>query len=365
MSKKLRVAVLFGGKSGEHEVSLASASSVMKAMDHKKYDIIPIGITQEGSFLLGQAALPMLEGKAEQAEINRLQQMMPAVTTGTHALPAFQREEIDVVFPVLHGTYGEDGTIQGFLEIANIPYVGAGVLASSVGMDKAVSKKVFAEAGLPQANYVSFLKADLVRNQEAVLARIEKELGYPCFVKPANLGSSVGISKARNREELIEALALASAYDRKIVVEEFVPAHEVEVAVLGNDEPEASVPGEIVSSNEFYDYKAKYIDGKSVMRIPAELPQDTAEQLREMAIRAFKAIDGSGLARVDFFIRKDTGEILLNEINTMPGFTQFSMYAKLWEHSGLTYAELVDKLIQLALERYEEKSQLRTDFAAE
>ncbi|MFC7440804.1 D-alanine--D-alanine ligase [Laceyella putida] len=365
MSKKLRVAVLFGGKSGEHEVSLASAASVLKALDREKFDIIPIGITQEGLFRLGVDALPMLEGKAEQEEINRLQRSLPAVVSGTHRLPAFRKEEFDVVFPVLHGTYGEDGTIQGFLEIANIPYVGAGVLASSVGMDKAVSKKVFAEAGLPQAKYVSILKADFKREREAVLSRIETELGYPCFVKPANLGSSVGISKAKDRQELIKSLELAAAYDRKIVVEEFIPAHEVEVAVLGNDEPEASVPGEIVSSNEFYDYKAKYIDGKSVMRIPAELPQETAEQLRKMAIRAFKAIDGSGLARVDFFIRKDTGAILLNEINTMPGFTQYSMYAKLWEHSGVSYSELVTKLIELALERYEEKAQLRTDFAVE
>lgn len=365
MSKKLRVAVLFGGKSGEHEVSLTSAASVIKAIDREKFDILPIGITREGEFQIGKSALPMLEGSLEQEEVGRLQQSLPVVVSEEEQLTAFSKSEFDVVFPVLHGTYGEDGTIQGFLEIANIPYVGAGVLASSVGMDKAISKKVFAEAGLPQAKYVSFLTSSLKRERDTILAQIETELGFPCFVKPANLGSSVGISKAKDRQELIQAIELAAAYDRKIVVEEFVPAHEVEVAVLGNDQPEASVPGEIISSNDFYDYKAKYIDGKSIMRIPAELPAETAEKLRQFAIRAFKAIDCSGLARVDFFIRKDTGAILLNEINTMPGFTPYSMFAKLWEHSGLSYTDLVSKLIELALERYEEKAKLRTDFAIE
>ncbi|WP_124727061.1 D-alanine--D-alanine ligase [Staphylospora marina] len=386
MKKKLRVAVLFGGKSGEHEVSLSSAASVIQSMDPDKYEVIPVGITKEGVFKLGRAAMPMIEGNLSQERVKLLQESLqtplsagnidghggdtgsvpvPSTQSGEGHLPSFRPGEIDVVFPVLHGTYGEDGTIQGMLEIAQLPYVGAGVLASAVGMDKVVAKQIFSQVGLPQAKYVHFLKSRILKQREEVLDTIERELGYPCFVKPANLGSSVGISKAKNREQLSEALDLACQYDRKIVIEEFIPAHEVEVAVLGNDEPQASVPGEIISSNEFYDYRAKYIDGKSVMRIPADLPAETAERVREMAIRAFKAVDGSGLARVDFFIRKDTGEPLINEINTMPGFTPFSMYAKLWEHSGISYSGLVDRLIELAIERYEEKSKLKTTFEVE
>jgi D-alanine-D-alanine ligase len=366
MKKKLRVAVMFGGKSGEHDVSLSSAASVIQSMDPEKYEVIPVGITREGHFKLGHESLPMIAGNLKEERFSELQSNLPALlSTGKGNLPAFQPGEIDVVFPVLHGTYGEDGTIQGLLEIANLPYVGAGVLASAVGMDKVVAKKIFSQAGLPQCKYVHFLKSEVQKRREEVINAIERELGYPCFVKPANLGSSVGISKAKNRDELIAALDLACQYDRKIVVEEFVPAHEVEVAVLGNDEPEASVPGEIISSNEFYDYRAKYIDGKSVMRIPADLPSDTAKQVREMAIRAFKAIDCTGLARVDFFIRKDNGEALINEINTMPGFTPYSMYAKLWEHSGISYSELVDRLIQLAIERHDEKASLKTTFEVE
>ncbi|MBA4496287.1 D-alanine--D-alanine ligase [Paenactinomyces guangxiensis] len=367
MGKKLRVAVLFGGKSGEHDVSLSSAASVIQSMDPEKYEVIPMGITREGNWKLGQESLPMIEGNMESKQLDQLQSQLPVVSGGSSKgnLPSLQSDEVDVVFPVLHGTYGEDGTIQGLLEIANLPYVGAGVLASSVGMDKVICKKIFAQEGLAQGKYTHFLNKQVKQQLEQVLDSIEKQFGYPCFVKPANLGSSVGISKARNREELIGALELAGKYDRKIIVEEFISAHEVEVAVLGNDEPQASVPGEIVSSNEFYDYKAKYIDGKSVMRIPADLPRDTAEAVRSMAVKAYKAIDCSGLARVDFFIRKDNGQILINEINTMPGFTPFSMYAKLWEHSGLSYSELVSKLIDLAIDRHQEKEKLTTSLEVE
>ncbi|SEN00906.1 D-alanine--D-alanine ligase [Lihuaxuella thermophila] len=368
MRKKLRVAVLFGGKSGEHEVSLLSAASVIGSLDPEKYEVIPMGITREGIWKLGQESLPMIQANLDAGRLEQLQSQLPVAAGNSRSegnLPSLEPGQVDVVFPVLHGTYGEDGTIQGLLEIADLPYVGAGVLASAVGMDKVMCKKILEQAGLPQGGYTYFLRKQVERNQEQVLDEIEQRFGYPCFVKPANLGSSVGISKASNREELINALQLAGKYDRKIVIEEFIPAHEVEVAVLGNDEPQASVPGEIVSSNEFYDYKAKYIDGKSVMRIPADLPPETAEQVRSMAIKAYKAIDCSGLARVDFFIRKDNGQVLINEINTMPGFTPFSMYAKLWEHSGLSYSELVSKLIDLALERYEEKSQLITTFEVE
>jgi len=366
MEKKLRVAVLFGGKSGEHEVSLHSAASVMRAMDTDKYEVIPVGITKDGMWRLGYQSIPMLEGKVDDDQLNLLTSQLPALSSqGEGHLPSFRAGEIDVVFPVLHGTYGEDGTIQGMLEVAQLPYVGAGVLASAVGMDKIMAKKIFSSEGIPQCRYVHYTKAEWKKNPELVLNEVEEALGYPCFVKPANLGSSVGISKAKDREELQKAFELAAEYDRKIVVEEFVSAHEVEVAVLGNDEPEASVPGEIVSSNEFYDYKAKYIDGKSVMRIPADLSPETSKKVREWAIKAYKAIDCTGLARVDFFIRKDNGEILLNEINTMPGFTPFSMYAKLWEHSGISYSELISKLIDLAIERYEEKTSLKTTFEVE
>ncbi|MGA9173042.1 MAG: D-alanine--D-alanine ligase family protein, partial [Thermoactinomyces sp.] len=320
-------------------------------------------ITQEGRFKLGKPALPMLQGKMEEENIEKIDSNLPQVLGESEAnLTFFGSGEIDVVFPVLHGTYGEDGTIQGMMEIAQIPYVGAGVLASAVGMDKEFAKKVFAVEGLPQAQYLAFLKSEWAKQRDLLIEKIEKKLGYPCFVKPANLGSSVGISKAKNRAGLIEAVETAACFDRKIIVEEFIPAHEVEVAVLGNDEPKASVPGEIVSSNEFYDYRAKYVDGKSVMRIPADLPEEVSHKVRDLAIRAFRAIDCSGLARVDFFIRKDNGEVLINEINTMPGFTPFSMYAKLWEHSGMSYTELISKLIELALERFEEKKNLKTSY---
>lgn len=367
MRKKLRVAVLFGGKSGEHEVSLLSAASVIRAMDPEKYEVIPMGITKEGTWKLGHESLPMIEANMDAERLKQLESQLPveAGQSGKGNLPSLEPGQIDVVLPVLHGTYGEDGTVQGLLEIANLPYVGAGVLASAVGMDKVMCKKILAQSGLPQGGYTYFPRKQVDHNLEGVLNEIERLFGYPCFVKPANSGSSVGISKAANRESLIQALKLAGKYDRKIIVEEFIPAREVEVAVLGNDEPQASVPGEIVSSNEFYDYKAKYIDGKSEMRIPADLPPETAEQVRSMAIEAYRAIDCSGLARVDFFIRKDNGQVLINEINTMPGFTPFSMYAKLWEHSGLSYSELVSKLIDLAIERYEEKKKLVTTFEVE
>lgn len=363
MEKKVRVAILFGGRSGEHEVSLNSAASVIRAIDHHKYEVIPVWITHAGEWHFGQEALPVISDKIGDETCERLQNNLPALLSkGNGKLPVFAPNEVDVVFPVLHGTYGEDGTIQGMLEMAQIPYVGAGVLASAVGMDKVMAKKVFEQEKLPQGKYVYFLKSELQQDQQSVVGKVEKELGYPCFVKPANLGSSVGISKAKDRESLIEALKLAADYDRKVIVEEFIPAHEVEVAVLGNDEPQASMPGEIVSSNEFYDYKAKYIDGKSVMRIPADLPDETAKKVRQLAIQAFKAIDCSGLARVDFFIRKDNGRVLINEINTMPGFTSYSMYPKLWEHSGVSYSELISKLIELALQRYEDKSELKTTY---
>ncbi|SFJ42648.1 D-alanine--D-alanine ligase [Thermoflavimicrobium dichotomicum] len=368
MDRKIRVAVLFGGKSGEHEVSLSSAASVIRSMDPNKYEVLPIGITKEGEWKIGDSSLPLLASYLAEEKLAEIQNQLPAVTISAdekQTLPSFRAGEIDVVFPVLHGTYGEDGTMQGLLEIANVPYVGSGVLASAVGMDKVISKKIFEQAGLPQCKYVYYLRTQYEANYEYVIRQIENELGYPCFVKPANLGSSVGISKAMNQQELVAALNTAFRYDRKVIVEEYVPAREVEVAVLGNDFPEASVPGEIISSNDFYDYKAKYIDGKSVMQIPADLPEDVALQIRAMAIKAYQSIDCAGLARVDFFVRKDNEDILINEINTMPGFTPYSMYAKLWEYSGIDYSELVSRLIDLAIDRYDEKSRLLTKFEVE
>ncbi len=391
---------MFGGKSGEHEVSLQSARSVMAALDKERYELVPIAIDKSGRWHGGEQALALMRGEAG---------FLPASQSGTKALageaageaafadkgdssvpaglavsadrsrgqgvgqevvrtepgervPQTVVGEIDVVFPVLHGSYGEDGTIQGMLEMLDLPYVGDGVLASAVGMDKVVMKALFAAAGLPQVRYRHYLRAQWEQKPDEVLADVEQELGYPCFVKPANLGSSVGISKAKDRTSLEQALREAAKYDRKIIVEAGVDAREVEVAVLGNDDPIASVPGEIVPCNEFYDYRAKYIDGKSMLIIPAELPEDTTAKLQQLAIRAFQTIDGSGLARVDFFIERKTGNILINEINTMPGFTEFSMYPKLWEATGISYRELIDRLIQLAMERHADKRRNQTEF---
>ena len=366
MDQKIRVAVLFGGKSGEHAVSLQSAASVIQAMDLERMDVLPILINPEGNWQPGQYALPALEGKMEPKLLEELGKRTTAGGTVSclFFLPVLKWEEIDVI-PVLHGTFGEDGTVQGMLEIADIPYVGAGVLASAVGMDKVMMKKIFAQEGLPQGKFTFCLRNSIEKDIDAVITGIEAEFGYPCFVKPANSGSGVGISKAKNQEQLKKALRLAARYDRKVIVEEFIDAREVEVAVLGNDEPVASVPGEIVSSNDFYDYRAEYIDGKSEMRIPAELSEPVLEEIRGLALKAYQGIDCSGLARVDFFIRNSDGKVLINEINTMPGFTPFSMYANLWKHSGISYPELISRLIDLALERHGEKKKSITTFDVE
>lgn len=380
MSKKIRVGVIYGGKSGEHRVSVQTAFSVINAFDFEKYEIIPFYITPSGSWRCGGRIEAPVSDK-EQLLLKSDDALPETNSTPVAVAPLFGRgrgqvrlhgqagdesggEEsaIDIAFPLLHGTYGEDGTIQGLFEMAGIPYVGAGVLASAVGMDKAMMKTAFAQAGLPQCVYRHFTAAQWKKERDELLLEIEISLGYPCFVKPANLGSSVGISKARNREELIAAVNEAFRYDRKVVVEEFVEAREIEVSILGNDEPRASVCGEVVSSNEFYDYRAKYVDGKSQLIIPADLPPEKAEEIRSMAIRAFRAIDCSGLARVDFFLRKADGQVLINEINTMPGFTPFSMYPLLWKESGLSYRQLLDELLRLAVERYEAKKQLHYGF---
>ncbi|MDU0204939.1 MULTISPECIES: D-alanine--D-alanine ligase [Paenibacillus] len=381
MSGKIRVGLIYGGKSGEHDVSLQTAMAVMKAVDFTKYEVVPFYISKKGEWKSGAPLLAPVASKealtfssgdsANAPASNALAPIFGAVNAkgdvaiSSAAAAGTKDAGIDVVFPLLHGTFGEDGTIQGLLEMANIPYVGAGVLASAVGMDKVMMKKVFAQEGLPQCIFRHFTRTEWEKNRAYHLIELETAIGYPCFVKPANLGSSVGISKARNQEELIKAVSFAFQYDRKVIIEENIDAREIEVAVLGNDEPQASVVGEIVSSNEFYDYKAKYIDGKSAMVIPADLPAETAEQVRQLAIQAFLAVDGSGLSRVDFFLGKADQKIYINEINTMPGFTPYSMYPLLWQESGKPYTELLDDLIRLAVERHTAKQSIQYSFDVE
>ena len=364
---KLTVALLFGGKSGEHEVSLRSAAAVLKALDREKYDVIPIGITKEGQWRadpkLLEADLPSILEKGSPV-------LLPAEPTQNHAVEVRAREKgivkasIDVVFPVLHGTFGEDGTIQGLLEMANIPYVGAGVLGSAVGMDKDVMKRLHQQAELPIVEFYVLLDTEWARHRDKIAAEIENRCGYPCFVKPANLGSSVGISKVRNRQELESAVELAAQYDRKIIVEEGVDAREVECSVLGNDEPQASVPGEIIPSHEFYDYDAKYLDESSQLLIPAPLTEEQAKAVQSLAIRTFLVTECCGMARVDFFVDRRTGKILVNEINTIPGFTSISMYPKLWEASGVSYSQLIDRLIHLAIERHHLRQSKKTSYSS-
>ncbi len=365
MGHKIRVGVIFGGRSGEHEVSLVSATSILNALDREKYEVVPIGITKEGRWLSSGQALKLLKERTGlDSEPERFLVPEPNRKALVSADGAAATDlPLDVVFPVVHGKYGEDGALQGLLELANIPYVGAGVLASAVGMDKIIQKELFARAGLPIVKYTwRFSSACRMEPRKVVLA-VERALRYPVFVKPANTGSSVGISKAHGREELVEAMRAAAEYDRKVIFEQGVKeVREIECSVLGNDEPIASVPGEIVPSNEFYDYDAKYIDGKSTAVIPARLPRAAAGRVRVFAVRAYAAIDCSGMARVDFFVTRKSHRVILNEVNTIPGFTSISMYPKLWEASGMSYGELLDRLIQLALRRHEEQRALRTSY---
>lgn len=368
MNRKKKIGLIYGGKSGEHEVSLQTAFAVLQSIDFSKYDITPFYITKKCDWKSGPALTApvsskemLMFGDREPAALDVFGGLQKREVVISSAIESQPETSVDVVLPLLHGTFGEDGTIQGLFEMANIPYAGAGVLASAVGMDKVIMKKVFAQEDLPQCVFRHFTRSQWQKDQPFFLMELEISIGYPCFIKPANLGSSVGISKARNRDELIKAVEEAFKYDRKVIIEEFVEAREIEVAVLGNEEPEVSVPGEIISSknSDFYDYKAKYQDGNSIMVIPADIPEETAAQIQELAIRAFKAIDGSGLSRVDFFMRNSDGHILINEINTMPGFTPFSMYPLLWKESGKPYAQLLDELIDLALERHAEKQKLK------
>jgi D-alanine-D-alanine ligase len=381
--KRLRIGVLYGGRSGEHEVSVASAAAVFANLDRNRYEPVAIRIEKDGRWALADRP-PIASSAAEVIEHSRVEaarqiragrevhlvarpseetilsikrpqsstESTEALVTGLH---------VDVIFPVLHGPYGEDGTIQGLLELANVPYVGAGVAASALGMDKALMKVVFSAHGLPNCNWRVVMRHEWERRHEDILANLERALGFPMFVKPANLGSSVGISKAKDPSGLSDAIELAGTFDRKVVVEAAVPdAREIECGVLGNENPQASVPGEIVPSREFYDYEAKYLDEGSKSIIPADLPPATAEEVRRLSIAAFQAIDCAGMARVDFLLSRKTGDVFINEINTIPGFTTISMYSKMWEASGLSYPALIDRLVELAIERHAAKQHLRT-----
>lgn len=351
---KLNLAVLFGGKSGEHEVSLVSATSIIQNIDKDKYNLHLIGITKEGHWRYFEGDIQKIKTGEWQKESKA------AVLPGDPSFGGFFLKEdpskiykIDVIFPVMHGPYGEDGTLQGLLELAHIPYVGCDVLSSSAGMDKLMAKAIFASHGLPQGDYAGVYRHEFRKDPQAEIAKIEDCFPYPVFVKPANMGSSVGISKAKDRDELIKALEVAGEYDEKIIVEEFIDGREIECAVLGNYEPKASVLGEIQPSNEFYDYHAKYQDGgESRLLIPAPISSDKSHEIRELAIGAYKALGCSGLSRVDFFLEKQTGRVYLNEVNTLPGFTQISMYPKLWETTGIPYSRLIDILIEFALEKF-------------
>lgn len=368
--KKIRIGLVFGGRSGEHEVSLASATSVMANLDKDKYEVVPIGITKEGSWLLGTEPAKLLAAEQSASHDEELDQTTAVTLTGDPSLrrliPVESGEDLganaalDVIFPVLHGTYGEDGTLQGLLEMANVPYVGCSVLGAALGMDKEKMKIVFQAVGLPVVDYLVYRRNEWERSPETILDAIEQRLGYPCFVKPVNLGSSVGVNKAHDRAELAHVINVAAEYDRKIIIERGINCRELECAVLGNDEPTASVVGEVVASNEFYDYNAKYINNKSQIIIPAQIPQATAEEVRRQSVQAFLALDLSGLSRVDFFLEKETGKVYINEVNTLPGFTQISMYPKLWEASSLPYSQLLDRLIELALERHADRQRNRT-----
>ncbi len=367
MAKKIKVGILFGGRSGEHEVSLESAASVMRALDPSRYEITPIAITRKGRWLLGPAlnanspiALPEVLENGEPVIAPPdpgCPQLIPLNSQGPQRAASASR--LDVVFPVLHGTFGEDGTVQGLLELAGIPYVGAGVLGSAAGMDKDVMKRLFRDAGLPVVRWELVRRTGWEQEPMRVRKLLERRIGYPAFVKPANLGSSVGITKVHARKELESALKRASRYDAKIVVEAAIDAREIECAVLGNDHPEASLPGEVIPVNEFYDYEAKYVSEGSQLIIPARLGEHQTKRIRQLAVRAFKAIDCAGMARVDFLMERRTGVIYVNEINTIPGFTSISMYPKLWEATGLPYTKLLDRLIELALERSREMSRNR------
>jgi D-alanine-D-alanine ligase len=362
-NKRLRVGVIFGGRSGEHEVSLASAASVIRALDPEKYEAVPIGIGKDGRWFIGTPAQKMLPDVLRQGH----RVMLSADPSVGALLPMEERaagsQRVDVIFPVLHGTFGEDGTVQGLLDLAGLPYVGSGVIGSAVGMDKDMAKRLFLQAGLPTGDFLAILRSEWEKGRERILKAVARKFRFPVFVKPATLGSSVGMTKVHKREELAAALDLAAEFAQKILVERNIRGREIEVSVLGNDEPEASIPGEIIPHREFYDYTAKYLEEGTRLEIPAKLPKTQVRRFQEYAVRAFRCLECRGMARVDFFLEKPSGRIYLNEINTIPGFTSISMYPKLWEASGIPYRELIDRLIQLALAENREKQ--RTKYTIE
>jgi D-alanine-D-alanine ligase len=360
--KVLRVGVLFGGRSGEHEVSLASAASVIRGLDPDKYEAVPIGITKDGHWLVGQGAVKMLPEVLKGGR----RVMLTADPTEAALMPLDRgagAQRLDVIFPVLHGTFGEDGTIQGMLDLAGLPYVGAGVLGSAIGMDKDVAKRLCQAAGIPVVPWLAVHRWDWEKNRESIIADVEAKFSYPIFVKPATLGSSVGMTKVHKAEELAPAIDLACEYGMKIMLEKAVTAREIEVSVLGNHDPKASVPGEIVPHREFYDYTAKYLEDGTRLVIPAELKPSQVHKIQTIAVRAFRALELAGMARVDFFLEKKGSKLYLNEVNTIPGFTSISMYPKLWEASGISFRQLIDKLIELAFEMQRERA--RTKYAIE
>lgn len=354
----MKVFVIYGGKSAEHDVSILTAHSIIKNIYYTYYDVIPVYITRNGDWLMGGTlSAPVAFGEALRMEAGPIKVFATSEaerSTGVLVQPSDLKSEDAVIFPVLHGPNGEDGTVQGLFEVLDVPYVGCGVLASAAGMDKIVSKQLFQQYGLPQVPYVPVFLYNWQSQRQEILLRCEGSLLYPMYVKPANMGSSVGISKAANQAELITAIEKAFQYDRRVVVEQGIEAREIEVAILGNWDVHASVPGEIVKTKDFYDYEEKYENAQVQLQIPAELPEEIAEKMRKYAVEAFRALDGSGLSRCDFFVTANH-EIYLNEVNTMPGFTQFSMYPLLWEQTGLKYSDLVEELIQLALKRHADK----------
>jgi D-alanine-D-alanine ligase len=369
--KRLRIGVLFGGRSTEHEVSILSAQSIIAAMNPERFEAVPLYIDKKGRWLLGGSMKRLVSDDAARRYV-----YLPPDPTQRSLVPAHDVPEspaplvgeglggglppLDVVFPVFHGLNGEDGTIQGVLELANVPYVGAGVLGSALGLDKVYMKRAFAAAGLPIVDYLSITRRQYEQDPQAFVALVEERIGYPCFAKFANSGSSVGTTKAHHRAELVDGLRLAGTFDRKLLVERGLDARELEVSVLGNDAPQASVVGEVVPAHEFYDYEAKYLDEGSRLLIPAPIEPAMAEELRAMAVQAFVAVDAAGMARVDFFLERGSNRIVLNELNTIPGFTRISMYPKLWEASGLPYPQLIERLVELAIERFNDKQRSQT-----
>ncbi len=362
MDRKLKVGIIFGGRSGEHEVSCCSAASVMQAINQEKYTIIPIGITKQGKWISPQETLKTLSSGRIEGESNVVLLNDPANKallnlTQNKRIDNRYQEKLDVIFPVLHGPYGEDGTIQGLLELADIPYVGAGVAASAISMDKELMKTIFQQKNLPVLKWMTIKRKEWRQDRKQIITLIQKNFDYPVFVKPTNLGSSVGISKVKNEKELEKAIDIASSYDRKILVEQGLEEiREIECGILGNDEPSPSVLGEIKPAGEFYDYDSKYLNRKTQLIVPANLSTEVTHQIQEIACRAFKAIDAAGMARVDFFVTREENRIYLNEINTIPGFTSMSMYPRLWEATGIPYPRLIEQLIQLALERHQDKN---------